>query len=135
MLLQQCHGAPGIITTWSGVSHDLDDLLLGAGRLIWTAGALKKGAGFCHGSAGNGFALLKLFAHTADELWLARARQFAMHALAQAEDRRMRLGQGRYSLWTGDIGVALFVAACCQGLAQFPSLDDDDFKACAANSA
>lgn len=122
-LLQQCHGAPGVITALAEVSQGLDDLLCSAGELVWSAGPLKKGAGFCHGTAGNGFALLKLFAHTGDELWLFRARRFAMHALAQSERERERHGRRRYSLWTGDVGLAVFLSACCAATARFPSLD------------
>ena len=48
-----------------------------------------KGASICHGTAGNGYALLKAFARTGDERWLERARRFAVHALAQM--RRQRL--------------------------------------------
>jgi hypothetical protein len=43
--------------------------------------------------AGNGFALLKTFARTGNELWLERARRFAIHALAQAE--RLAATNGR----------------------------------------
>ena len=45
----------------------------------------EKGHGICHGTSGNGFALLAAFERTQDELWLDRARRFAVHALAQAE--------------------------------------------------
>jgi hypothetical protein len=41
-----------------------------------------------------------------------------MHALAQAE--RM---PGRYSLFTGDVGTALFAAACVDGDARYPVLE------------
>ena len=44
----------------------------------------EKGAGLCHGTSGNGYALLKTFERTGDERWLERARRFAVHALAQA---------------------------------------------------
>ena len=35
---------------------------------------LEKGAGICHGTAGNGYALLAAFGRTGDEQWLERAR-------------------------------------------------------------
>ncbi len=35
--------------------------------------------------AGNGFAFLELFRRTGDELWLDRARRFAIHAIEQSE--------------------------------------------------
>jgi lantibiotic modifying enzyme len=120
--LQWCHGAPGIITTASGYLDE--ELLLAGAELIWDAGPLEseeKGAGLCHGTAGNGYALLKTFERTGDERWLVRARAFAMHALAQVE----RLPP-RYSLFTGGIGVALYVADCIDAQARFPIVDGLD---------
>ena len=66
--LQWCTGAPGILT---GASNYLDeDLMLAGAELIWQVGAHgdEKGHGLCHGTSGNGFALLKAFARTGDEL-------------------------------------------------------------------
>jgi hypothetical protein len=121
-----CHGAPGIVTSLEtfpvGVSPALDALLLEAGQLIDEAGALRKGPSLCHGT-GNGFALLKLYQRTGDEHWLQRARQFAMHALWQVERSRELFSQGRHSLWTGDIGVALFLNECLRESARFPTID------------
>lgn len=57
------------------------------------------------------------------ERWLQRARQFAMHALWQVERSRELFAQGRHSLWTGDIGVALFLNECLRGSARFPTID------------
>ena len=92
--------------------------------MIWLAGAHRdeKGHGICHGTSGNGFALLEAFARTGDERWLERARRFAVHALRQAERLRASNG-GRYSLWTGDVGTALFAAACLDVDARYPILD------------
>jgi NAD(P)-dependent dehydrogenase (short-subunit alcohol dehydrogenase family) len=99
--------------------------LLAAAELIWQAGAHgdEKGHGICHGTSGNGFALLKAFARTGDDLWLERARRFAVHALRQAERLRATNGRGRYSLWTGDVGTALFAAACLDADARYPIID------------
>ena len=92
MLVQWCHGAPGVVTALAdfprGVSAEMDALLLGAGRTVWNAGPLAKGYGLCHGTAGNGYGFLKLYRRTGDSLWLQRARAFAMHAIAQRH--RMR---------------------------------------------
>jgi uncharacterized protein YyaL (SSP411 family) len=96
------------------------DLAIGAGELTWRAGPLRKGAGLCHGTAGNGFAFLRLYELTGDPLWLERARRFAMHAVDQVADQRARFGRGRYTLFTGDIGVALYVQACLDEDAAFP---------------
>jgi lantibiotic modifying enzyme len=121
--LQWCTGAPGIL---AGAWEYLDeDLLLAGAELIWQAGAHgdEKGHGLCHGTSGNGFALLKAFARTGDDRWLERARRFAVHALRQAERLRAANGRGRYSLWTGDVGTALFAAACLDADAPYPIID------------
>jgi lantibiotic modifying enzyme len=121
--LQWCTGAPGVI---AGAWDFLDkDLVLAGAELIWRAGAHRdeKGHGLCHGTSGNGFALLKAFARTGDERWLERARRFAVHALAQAERIATANGRRRYSLFTGDVGTALFAAACLDGDTRFPVID------------
>ena len=122
-VLQWCHGAPGIIC--STASYLDESLLLASAELTWTAGAHRdaKGASICHGTAGNGYALLKAFARTGDELWLERARRFAVHALAQMRRQRLERGRGRYSLFTGDLGVALYLADCLDARAAYPVLD------------
>jgi lantibiotic modifying enzyme len=116
--LQWCHGAPGMVAT--AAPYLDEELLLAGAELTWRAGAHReeKGAGLCHGTSGNGYALLKTFERTGDERWLERARSFAVHALAQVE-----AVPGRYSLFTGGAGVALFAAACLDADARFPILD------------
>lgn len=124
MLVQYCHGAPGFIVClarWP--DHRLDTLLLAAGELVWEAGPLTKGPSLCHGTGGNGFALLKLYRRSGDPRWLGRARAFAMHALAQAEAEAEAVGHWRHALWTGDIGLAIFLWHCLHGSADFPTLD------------
>jgi hypothetical protein len=121
--LQWCTGAPGIL---AGAWHYLDEeLLLAGAELIWQAGAHgdEKGHGLCHGTSGNGFALLKAFARTGDERWLERARRFAVHALAQTERTARGNGRRRYSLFTGDVGTALFAAACLDADTRYPIVD------------
>src|SRR6266851_3698229 len=116
--LQWCHGAPGVVASLARVAPNDDEherLLLAGGELTWRAGPLAKGANLCHGTAGNGYAFLALFERTGDELWLERARAFAMHAMAQVARARAQLGRGRYTLWTGDAGTALYLADCLAG--------------------
>lgn len=116
--VQWCHGAPGMITS---LTHLLDeDLALAGGDLIWHAGPLAKGANLCHGTAGNGYAFLALFERTGDERWLTRARAFAMHAVEQVERARSMYQRGRYTLWTGDPGTALYLADCLEGDGALP---------------
>lgn len=111
--IQWCHGAPGIVAT---LAHLLDeDLGLAGGNLTWHAGPLRKGASLCHGTAGNGYAFLALLRRSGDERWLERARAFAMHAAGQVERARTEYGHGHYSLWTGDLGTALYLADCVDG--------------------
>jgi hypothetical protein len=124
MLVQWCHGAPGMVTSLAALPNPrLDELLMAAGELTWAAGPLAKGAGLCHGTAGNGYAFLKLFKRTGDERWLDRARAFAMHAMLQGDRLASEHDQRRYSLWTGDPGVACYLWSCITGDDALPNLD------------
>jgi hypothetical protein len=122
---QWCHGAPGIVASIAALpsEDELDSLLLAGGELTWAAGPLRKGANLCHGTAGNGFALLKLFTRTGAEPWLERARRFAMHSAAQVVAARRHYGRGRHSLWSGDLGTALYLHQCLAGTSEVPTID------------
>jgi hypothetical protein len=123
---QWCHGAPGIVASVARLAPKddrLTELLVAGGELAWRAGPLRKGASLCHGTAGNGYAFLKLFERTGDERWLDRARAFAMHALEQVELRTAHYGRGRHALWSGDPGTALYLHSCIEASASFPTLD------------
>ena len=115
--VQWCHGAPGIVCALAGApaQRELDALLIAAGELTWEAGPLKKGAGLCHGTAGNGWAFLKLHKRTRDRKWLERARRFAMHAIEQRAGER--------GLYEGDLGVALYLRGCIEVDERWPLLD------------
>jgi hypothetical protein len=119
---QWCHGAPGVVSSLARLTGDseLDRLLLAGGELTWRAGPIAKGANLCHGTAGNGYAFLALLERTGDELWLERARAFAMHSIAQVAKARAQFGRGRYTLWTGDPGTALYLADCLAGSGRIP---------------
>jgi Lanthionine synthetase C-like protein len=119
--VQWCAGAPGIVI--AAAPYLDEDLLLAGAELVWQAGAHgeEKGPSICHGTAANGYALLKTFERTGDERWLERARRFAMHALEQAERR-----ENRYALWTGDLGAALFASDCLDTRARYPILETWD---------
>jgi hypothetical protein len=121
--VQWCHGAPGVVASLAAVAPDDDEhgrLLVAGGELTWRAGPLSKGANLCHGTAGNGYAFLALFERTRDELWLERARAFAMHSIAQVARARAELGRGRHTLWTGDVGTALYLADSLAGSGTVP---------------
>ena len=121
--LQWCAGAPGIVI--AAADYLDEELLLAGAELTWRAGphGAEKGPSICHGTAGNGYAFLKVFARTGDERWLERARRFAVHALGQVRRLRAERGRGRYSLWTGDLGVALHAADCLDVRSTYPILD------------
>jgi len=126
MRTQWCHGAPGMVATGAGLARGDDDftlLLVAGGELTWRAGPLVKGPGLCHGTAGNGYAFLKLLDRTGDEVWLDRSRRFAMHAIEQVERLRTEHGQGRYTLWTGDVGTALYLRSCLDADSAVPGYD------------
>ena len=125
-LCQHCHGAPGMVTTFADAlfsSPQLDTLLVEGDHFTWAAGPLAKGSNLCHGTGGNGYAFLKLFRRTRDALWLERARAFAMTALAQCRAARQELGRGRFSLWTGDPGLAVYLWNCLTAEPRFPTID------------
>ena len=125
-LCQHCDGAPGMVTAFADApftSVELEDLLREGGTFTWAAGPLAKGSNLCHGTGGNGYAFLKLYRRTNDSMWLERARSFAMTAIAQYREARDQLGRGRYSLWTGDIGLAVYLWDCLTAEPQFPTID------------
>jgi hypothetical protein len=125
-LCQHCHGAPGMVTALADapfMSPALEDLLRAGGNFVWAAGPLAKGSNLCHGTGGNGYAFLKLYRRSNDSIWLERARAFAMTAIAQYREAREQLGRGRYSLWTGDIGLAVYLWDCLTAESRFPTID------------
>jgi hypothetical protein len=123
--LQHCVGAPGMINGFARLPNETrtNALLLGAGELVWRAGPLVKLPSLCHGVPGSGYAMLKLFARCGDERWLARARRFAMHAIEQAERGKALHGQRKFSLWTGDLGLAIFLLDCIHATDAMPMLE------------
>lgn len=112
LVAQWCHGAPGIITSLAPIFRPTDEreveILEQAGHLIYEAGPLRKGVGLCHGTAGNGFSMLYLHRLTGKKAWLERAQTFAMNAISQHEEIR-QVTLPRHSLWTGDLGLAMYL--------------------------
>ena len=125
-LCQHCHGAPGMVMTFADApftSPELEELLLEGGKFTWVAGPLAKGSNLCHGTGGNGYAFLELHRRTTDRIWLERARAFAMTAMAQCREAREQHRRGRYSLWTCDVGLAIYLHDCLTGVPRFPTVD------------
>lgn len=116
---QWCHGSAGIVMSLKNypINHDpeVELLLLKAGESVWREGPLDKGIALCHGTDGNGFALLQLYQRTGDKMWLDRARSFAMYAITQRN--------GRFTLFTGELGLAIYLVACIKERGDFPLLD------------
>ncbi|XP_047480852.1 lanC-like protein 2 isoform X1 [Penaeus chinensis] len=80
-LIHWCHGAPGAVFLFAKAYQVFNERsylehALKAGESIWERGLLKKGYGLCHGSSGNGYALLYLYQVTGDSEMLYRAAQF-----------------------------------------------------------
>ncbi len=46
-----------------------------------------------------------------------------MHAIEQCERAVREYGQRKYSLWTGDLGLAVYLWDCIRGTAKFPTLE------------
>ena len=126
-LIQFCHGAPGMIIALAAIpanlNHEFDELLLKGGELIWDAGLLEKGPNLCHGTSGNGYAFLKLYQRTGDELWLKRARSYAMQSIGQYHEIKTRYKTTRFPFWTGDPGMAIYLWDCINATTDFPTLD------------
>jgi hypothetical protein len=125
-LCQHCHGAAGMVTTFADApfaTPELEALLVEGGIFTWAAGPLAKGSNLCHGTGGNGYAFLKLHRRTGAAIWLERARAFAMTAIAQCREARVELGRGRYSLWTGDVGLAIYLRDCLTAEPRFPTIE------------
>jgi hypothetical protein len=132
LLLQWCHGAPGIVSCLSYLPGpyitSVHRLLEKAGEAIWSAGPLTKPSGLCHGTAGNAYAFLRLHSLSGEEKWLERARKFAMHAIAQSSAEYERKKSWHHSLLTGDLGLAVFLADCIVGSpGHFPGLESFAF--------
>ena len=126
LVLYHGHGAPGIITVVAALPFalpELDRLIRRGGELVWAAGPLAETSNLCTGTAGSGYALLRLYRRTGESLWLERARAFAMAAIAQCEADRALHSQGRYSLWTGDAGLAVYLWDCITTEPRFPTMD------------
>ena len=124
MLMQYCHGAPGFIVCLGDFPEaTLDALLVAGGEAIWAAGPLARAPIFATARPATATRSLRSTGARGDAVWLERARAFAMHAMAQSEADEARFGGLRYSLWTGDPGLAIFLWDCIRGAAAFPTVD------------
>ncbi|KAH7965840.1 hypothetical protein HPB49_011385 [Dermacentor silvarum] len=77
-LVHWCHGAPGtihmlLLAHLAFKETRYLELAKKCADVIWHRGILKKGYGICHGTAGNGYAFLRMYQVTRDCKYLHRA--------------------------------------------------------------
>ncbi|CAE7493454.1 LANCL2 [Symbiodinium pilosum] len=112
-LVQFCHGATGAVPLMLRMASVYKEprYLQQAkelGEVIWRRGLLStKGLGLCHGTPGNGFALLTIYKRTEDEKWLNRALHFAVFACDHQRDLVAQADRP-HSLFEGLAGAACF---------------------------
>ena len=125
--VQHCTGAPGIVNTMAMLpaEPETDALLQAAGELTWAAGPDWPS---CPASA----TALRAAATLSSSSTCAPARRsgssergcFAMHAIEQSRRAAgSQHGQRKFSLWTGDLGLACYLWDCIRVSAGFPTLD------------
>jgi hypothetical protein len=56
-------------------------------------------------------------------MWLDRARTFAMQSIEQFQRAERLFKQQRYSLWTGDPSLAVYLENVLKAKADFPTID------------
>lgn len=113
-----CHGTAGYIFLWTLAHKMLGDpgylaLAEGAAWNAWeTAGPV---GNLCCGMAGQSYALLNFYRHTAQNVWLSRARDAARYALVAQEESSRQPGYEQFSfrpesLYKGELGIAALAA-------------------------
>jgi hypothetical protein len=101
-----CSGSAGYLLLWLTTFDVVQDeryrdLALRAGWHVWEHP--DDSLNLCCGLAGRGLGLLRLYRATGDQSWLDKARQLVETAGTRICTER----QGRYSLFRGELGVAL----------------------------
>jgi hypothetical protein len=76
-----------------------------------SAAVMKSSAMRLHNLIQNGFGLRRLSPST------------AVADIVECREARKQLGRGRYSLWTGDTGLAIYLWDCLNALPRFPTVD------------
>lgn len=114
-----CNGSAGYVFLWTEAhkatgARQYLELAEGA---AWNAWETRVDTGnLCCGMAGQSYALLNLFRHTCDSIWLRRAREAAGLAAEAVINLRCRDNKGfeldlrPESLYKGDVGVAVLEA-------------------------
>ena len=104
-----CNGSGGLVHLWALAQRSFSDAGFEelARRAAWNAWQEPRSFGdLCCGAAGRAYAMLNLYRHTGEAIWLDRARTLA-------EDGAKAIGEWslrRDSLYKGEVGVALLSA-------------------------
>jgi lantibiotic modifying enzyme len=123
-LVQWCHGAPGHILLLVKANkifeneHYLQRARQIADEVVWPRGLLRKGAGLCHGIAGNAYALLAV--GRSEPSFVFKALSFFEFSLKHAEELDM-VPDWPYSVY-GGLGAVCTLALDlkCPEQATFP---------------
>lgn len=104
-----CNGSAGLVHLWTLAErslggHEYDELARRCGLYAFEAPA--DIGDLCCGSGGCAYAMLDLYRHTGDAVWLARARDLGERAATLIGRWALRAD----SLYKGSVGVALLIA-------------------------
>ncbi|KAF5839816.1 hypothetical protein DUNSADRAFT_18478 [Dunaliella salina] len=119
VLVHWCHGAPGAVfllckahEVFGGGGDGAAYLPAAcrAGEVVWSRGLLRKGPGLCHGVAGNGFALHRLWKSGAGAKWLHRSQQFGLALGDEEVQQTFHNPDNPYSLFQGSAAGLSFIA-------------------------
>lgn len=115
-----CNGSAGFVHLWTLAFRVLGEpeFLVLAEQAAWNAWQERWASGvLCCGLAGQAYALLNLYHSTGANEWLQRAQVLAdlaatrlVAARGEPSDMRPSDGISRWSLYRGDVGVALLAA-------------------------
>ncbi|KAL0357632.1 UNVERIFIED_CONTAM: LanC-like protein GCL2 [Sesamum calycinum] len=132
VLVQWCHGAPGIALTLIKAAEVFGDkefleAAMDAAEVVWNRGLLKR-VGICHGISGNAYVFLSLYRLTGIVEYLYRAKAFACFLLDRAHmlmsTGDLHGGDNPSSLFEGIGGMAhLFLDMVQPKNARFPAYE------------
>mmetsp|Transcript_29806 Transcript_29806/g.86483 ORF Transcript_29806/g.86483 Transcript_29806/m.86483 type:complete len:395 (+) Transcript_29806:1-1185(+) len=121
-LVHWCHGATGLVPLLVKLASVFSEaryleIAKEAGEVVWLRGLLStKGVGLCHGTPGNGYALLVLYRATGDAMWLRRAQHFGIFVARHQADL-IDLADRPFSLFEGLAGAVCFWADLLHAMA------------------